>query len=81
MEKNWDEVTSWVPSLTQKRAKRKMSLKGQAEVVNAYFVSVIYYHLTIIPCPAAFWLTKLMCLLFCILWKGHILLVRCSFCC
>ena len=41
VDKNWGEVTSRVASLTQKWAERKLSLKGRAEVANAYIASVI----------------------------------------
>jgi hypothetical protein len=61
-------------------AGRKLSLKGRAEVANAYIASVIYYRLTVVPCPFA-WLAKLERLLFRFLWKGRVPLVRRSICC
>ena len=51
VDRNWDEVASRVASLTQKWAERKLSLKGRAEVANAYIASVVYYRLTVVPCP------------------------------
>lgn len=49
IDKDWDEVTNRVRvNLTQKWAERKVSIKGQAEVVNA---SIIISCLTIVPCP------------------------------
>jgi hypothetical protein len=80
VDKNWGEVTSRVAHLTQKWAERKLSLKGRAEVANAYIASVIYYRLTVVPCPPP-WLTKLERLLFRFLWKGRVPLVRRSICC
>lgn len=75
MDKNRDEVTNGVASLTQKLTKGKLYLKGRAKVANAHVAPVIYYRLSIVPC-LVYWL----CLLFRILWKGHVPLVRRSIC-
>ncbi len=80
LDKNWDEVTSRVASLTQKWAERKLSLKGWAEVANTYIASIIIYRLTVVPCPSPR-LTRLERLLFRFLWKGRVPLVRRSICC
>jgi hypothetical protein len=80
VDRNWDEVTSKVVSLTQKWAGRKLSLKGRAEVANVYIASVIYYRLTVVPCPSSR-LTRLERLLFRFLWGGRVPLVRRSICC
>ncbi len=80
LDRNWDEVTSKVASLTQKWAERKLSLKGRAEVANTYIASIIIYRLTVVPCPSPR-LTRLERLLFRFLWKGRVPLVRRSICC
>lgn len=48
--------------------------------MSTYIASVIYYHLTIVPCSSLY-MVKLEHFLFCLLWKGWTLLVRCSICC
>lgn len=50
VDKNWDEITNMVAGLAQKRAARKLSLNGWAEVTNTYIVSVIYYRWTVVRC-------------------------------
>lgn len=57
---------------------RRLSLKSQAEVLDVG--SVIYYHITILPCPSSY-LAKLEHLPFHFFWKGWIAMVRCSICC
>ena len=79
VEKNWDEAACRVANLTQKWAERKLSLKGRAEVANAYIASVVYYRLTVVPCPKTH-LTRLERMLFRFLWKGQVPLVRKSIC-
>lgn len=76
---SWDELTSRVASDTQKCVE-KLSLKVQVEVVNVFIISVIYYHLVVVPCPV-FWLTKLVHLLIRLLRKGRIPHVRSFTCC
>ena len=75
VEKNWDEVASRVASLTHKWAERKLSLKGRAEVANTYIASVVYYRLSVVPCPRK-QLTRLERELFRSLWMGQVPLVR-----
>ncbi len=58
VERNWEEVTIRVAILTQKWDDRKLSLKGRAEVANTYIAPVVYYRLTVVPCPKTI-LTKL----------------------
>lgn len=50
--------SSRVANLTQKLSARKLSLKRRVEVANVYVASVIFYRLTIVPCPRSR-LTKL----------------------
>lgn len=46
-----------------------MSLKGRAEMVNAYIMSAIIYRLTIVSCPS-YCLIRLEHILFIFMWKG-----------
>lgn len=41
VDKNWEEVTSRVASLTQKWAGWKLYLNGQVEVEDVYITSII----------------------------------------
>lgn len=43
VEKNWNDVTSSVASLTQKWVQRKMSMKVLVAMVNEYITSDVYY--------------------------------------
>lgn len=69
VEKNWNDVTSSVASLTQKWVQRKMSMKVLVAMVNEYITSDVYYWLTDIPCPVCWW-NILVRLLFRFRWKG-----------
>ncbi|MCP3653585.1 MAG: zinc-binding domain-containing protein [Herbaspirillum sp.] len=80
VERNGEEVEIRVAILIQKWAERKLSLKGRAEVANTYIASVVYYRLTVVPCPKII-LTKLERMLFRFLWKGQVPMVRKSICC
>lgn len=80
VDKNGDVVTSKVANFTFEWAKRKLSLKGETEVDNAYIEFVIYYYLTIAPYSVSR-LTKLIRFFFRFLWKRRVPLAIPSTCC
>lgn len=50
--KNLEERTNRVTSLTQKWVERKLSLESWTAIVDGFIVAVIVSRLTIVPCPS-----------------------------
>ena len=76
LEKNWSEVLNKVVAATELWLRRRLSLKGRAEVCNSHIYSLAVYRLSVLPIPATI-LFKLERILFQFLWaKRHPLVQR-----
>ena len=76
LEKNWSEVLNKIVAATELWLRRRLSLKGRAEVCNSHIYSLAVYRLSVLPIPATI-LFKLERILFQFLWaKRHPLLRR-----
>ena len=79
LEKNWSEVLDKVVAATELWLRRRLSLKGRAEVCSSYIYSLAVYLLSVLPIPATI-LFKLERILFQFLWAKRHPLVRREIC-
>ena len=79
LEKNWSEVLNKVVAATELWLRRRLSLKGRAEVCNSHIYSLAVYRLSVLPIPATI-LFKLERILFQFLWAKRHPLVRREIC-
>ena len=69
---NWSEVLEKVVAATELWLRRRLSLKGRAEVCSSHIYSLAVYRLSVLPIPATI-LLKLERILFQFLWLRDIL--------
>ena len=79
LEKNWSEVLDKVVAATELWLRRRLSLKGRAEVCSSHIYSLAVYRLSVLPIPATI-LFKLERILFQFLWVKRHPLVRREIC-
>ena len=79
LEKNWSEVLEEVVAATELWLRRRLSLKGRAEVCCSHIYSLAVYRLSVLPIPATI-LFKLERILFQFLWAKRHPLVRWEIC-
>ena len=79
LEKNWSEVLEKVVAATELWLRRRLSLKGRAEVCCSHIYSLAVYRLSVLPIPATI-LFKLERILFRFLWAERHPLVRREIC-
>ena len=75
LEKNWSEVLEKVEAATELWLRRRLSLKGRAEVCSSHIYSLAVYRLSVLPIPPTI-LFKLERILFQFVWAKRFPLVR-----
>ena len=79
LEKNWSEVLEKVVAATELWLRRRLSLKGRAEVCYSHIYSLVVYPLSVLPIPCTI-LFKLERILFQFVWAKRFPLVRREIC-
>ena len=79
MEKNWSEVLEKVVAATELWLRRRLSLKGRAEVCCSHIYSLAVYRRPVLPIPCTI-LFKLERILFQFVWAKRFPLVRREIC-
>ena len=79
LEKNWSEVLEKVVAATELWLRRRLSLKGRAEVCSSHIYSLVVYQLSVLPIPATI-LFKLERILFQFIWAKRFPSVRREIC-
>ena len=79
LEKNWSEVLEKVVAATELWLRRRLSLKGRAEVCCSHIYSLVVYRLSVLPIPPTI-LFKLERILFQFIWAKRFPLVRREIC-
>ena len=79
LEKNWSEVLEKVTAATELWLRRRLSLKGRAEVCCSHIYSLVVYRLSVLPIPATI-LFKLERILFQFIWAKRFPSVRREIC-
>ena len=79
LEKNWSEVLEKVVAATDLWLRRRLSLKGRAEVCCSHIYSLVVYQLSVLPIPSTI-LFKLEMILFQFVWAKRFPLVRWVIC-
>ena len=79
LEKNWSEVLEKVVAATELWLRRRLSLKGRAEVCYSHIYSLVVYRLSVLPIPPTI-LFKLERILFQFIWAKRFSLVQREIC-
>ena len=79
LEKNWSEVLEKVVTATELWLRRRLSLKGRAEVCCLHIYSLVVYRLSVLPIPCTI-LFKLERILFQFVWAKRFPLMRWEIC-
>ena len=79
LEKNWSEVLEKVVAATELWLRRRLSLKGRAEVCCSHIYSLVVNQLSVLPIPPTI-LFKLERILFQFIWAKRFPLVRREIC-
>ena len=79
LEKNWSEVIEKVVATTGLWSRRRLSLKGKAEVCGSHIYPLILYRLSVLPLPVTY-LVNLERALFQFIWGRRAPMVRREIC-
>jgi len=80
LEKNWSEILEKVVATAGLWSRRRLSLKGRAEVCISYIYPLILYRLSVLPIPSTL-LIQLERALFQFIWGKRAPMVRRDICC